>query len=108
MNEFNGGVDIHYVKIGTPFLWLAGSICGTFLIIELSKIIQLSLLSCMGRHTLIILGSHDMIMRVLKRLFHPSFSTKNAMMYFVLVVFIEVIIVLGCDHIQKVSRGRFY
>ena len=108
VNKFNGGVDIYYAKIGTPFLWLAGSICGTFLIIELSKIIQSSLLSCMGRHTLIILGSHDMIMRVLKRLFHPSFSTKNAMMYFVLVVFIEVIIVLGCDHIQKVSRGRFY
>ena len=108
VNKFNGGIDIYYAKIGNPFMWLAGSICGTFLIIEISKIIQSPLLSCMGRHTLIILGSHDMIMRVLKRLFHPSFSTKNAMMYFVLVVFIEVIIVLGCDHIQKVSRGRFY
>ena len=108
VNKFNGGIDIYYAKIGNPFMWLAGSICGTFLIIEISKMIQSPLLSCMGRHTLIILGSHDMIMRVLKRLFHPSFSTKNAMMYFVLVVFIEVIIVLGCDHIQKVSRGRFY
>lgn len=103
VNKFNGGIDIYYAKIGNPFMWLAGSICGTFLIIEISKIIQSSLLSCMGRHTLIILGSHDMIMRVLKRLFHPSFSTKNAMLYFGLVVFIEVIIAAGADYLLKLS-----
>ena len=103
VNKFNGGIDIYYAKIGNPFMWLAGSICGTFLIIEISKIIQSPLLSCMGRHTLIILGSHDMIMRVLKRLFHPSFSTKNAMLYFGLVVFIEVIIVAGADYLLKLS-----
>ncbi len=105
VNKFNGGIDIYYAKIGNPFMWLAGSICGTFLIIEISKIIQSSLLSCMGRHTLIILGSHDMIMRVLKRLFHPAFSTRNAMLYFGLVVFIEVIIAAGADYLLKLSDG---
>ena len=103
VNKFNGGIDIYYAKIGNPFMWLAGSICGTFLIIEMSKIIKSPLLSCMGRHTLIILGSHDMIMRVLKRLFHPAFSTRNAMLYFSLVVFIEVIIAAGADYLLKLS-----
>lgn len=106
LSRHNRSIDMYYGLIGKPLIWLSASICGSFFIIELSKILQSGLLSDLlsffGKHSLIIMGSHDILMKqVLKNLFHPSFSTRNAMMYFCLVVLIEGIIVFIYDRLLK-------
>lgn len=56
-----GGNDIYSCMINNPVILIIGGISGTYLITGFSRLLQLHVFSCIGRHTLTIMGTHQLV-----------------------------------------------
>ena len=73
-----GGNDLYSCTINNPIILLARGISGTILMFWISSIFQHKILNHIGRNTLIIMGTHQLVIYVLTALF-PGLYGGNIM-----------------------------
>ena len=73
-----GANDLYSCTINNPIILIAGGISGTILIFGISSILRYKALNYIGRYTLIIMGTHQLVIYLLTVLF-PSLYGGNIM-----------------------------
>lgn len=71
-----GGNDFYSCTVNNPFTLVLGGISGTYLIIGISKYFSNHVFSKIGKHTLTIMGTHQLIIYAMTT-FVPTFKDGN-------------------------------
>lgn len=105
---FNVRVDINNGIFGNPLLYVLGAIAGTYLVITLCqcKLPLKSIWSSLGRHSLIVMGTHTLLTRILwHRIFTGEIPNWIASCCLFLIVLIcEGIIILTYNKLKSLVR----
>lgn len=92
---------------GSRVLFLLGSVCGTAFILALSKRADHAVFCFFGQNSLVILGSHYPLIRLTKHFFQfEEFSLWGGILFFILLVPIEVLIILFVRRFLPFATGK--
>lgn len=92
----NGKVEMWDCEFGNPVLYLLAAVSGFVFIYGISKMISSKFISNIGMNSIIIMGTHQLILRVFDTLKISSLFSELFLYYFVEIIavfIIEVIIV---------------
>lgn len=64
----NGRVDLNNMIFHNPVLYIIGSVAGSALTLSMSKHISNRIISCLGKHSLLIMGIHTPIIELIRYL----------------------------------------
>lgn len=105
---FNVRVDINNGIFGNPLLYVLGAVAGTYLVITLCqcKLPLKSIWSSLGRHSLIVMGTHTLLTRILwYKIFTgeiPNWIASCCL--FLLVLICEGIIILTYNKLKSLVQ----
>jgi fucose 4-O-acetylase-like acetyltransferase len=92
---------------GSRVLFLLGSLIGTALILAVSQRFDHKVLQFFGRNSLVILGSHYPIIRLTKYFLQfEAFSAIGGILFFVVLVLLEVLIILFVNRFLPFAAGK--
>lgn len=92
---------------GSRVRFLLGSICGTAFVLALSKWGDHVVFQFLGRNSLVILGSHYPIIRLVKHFFNfDEFSSLGGILFFVILVPFEILIILFVNRFLPFAAGK--
>ena len=103
-----GGNDFYTCTVKNPITLLIGGISGTVLVVEISRLLQFKYLTIIGKHTLTIMGTHQLIIYAASVIF-PKFSSGNTLYGVVLLIMIlvfEIPVVYVIDNYLPFFVGR--
>lgn len=104
------GNDIFAGAIHNPFTLYVGGTCGTIFILGVAQNISLKAMEVIGKHTLIIMGTHQLVIYALTYIW-PSFYGGNVFMgilLFLAILIFEIPVIYGLDKYLPflVGKGR--
>lgn len=92
---------------GSRVLFLLGSLIGTAMILEISRRLDHKILQFFGQNSLVILGSHYPIIRLTKHFLQfEEFSAFGGILFFVVLVPVEVLIILFVNRFLPFAAGK--
>lgn len=92
---------------GSRVLFLLGSVVGTGFILNISKRIDCKTLQFFGQNSLVILGSHYPIIRMVKHFFQfEEFSVFSGILFFVILVPVEMFIIMFINRYLPFAVGK--
>lgn len=108
LSKINGLVDLNNLVFNNHILYLINSLIGTYLILEISKLIDIDEITYWGRNTLIVMATHLNIIYILfnKILGIHSFGYVTGMIVFVLLLAVERIIIYVVNRYMPFLMGR--
>mgnify|MGYP001099548321 FL=1 len=108
LSKINGLVDLNNLVFNNHILYLINSLIGTYLILEISKLIDIDEIMYWGRNTLIVMATHLNIIYILfnKILGIHSFGYVTGMIVFVLLLAVERIIIYVVNRYMPFLMGR--
>lgn len=108
LSKINGLVDLNNLVFNNHILYLINSLIGTYLILEISKLIDIDEITYWGRNTLIVMATHLNIIYILfnKILGIYSFGYVTGMIVFVLLLAVERIIIYVVNRYMPFLMGR--
>lgn len=108
LSKINGLVDLNNLIFSNHILYLINSLIGTYLILEISKLIDIDEITYWGRNTLIVMATHLNIIYILfnKILGIHSFGYVTGMIVFVLLLAVERIIIYVVNRYMPFLMGR--
>lgn len=108
LSKINGFVDLNNLIFNNHILYLINSLTGTYLILEISKLIDIDEITYWGRNTLIVMATHLNIIYILfnKILGIHSFGYVTGMIVFVLLLAVERIIIYVVNRYMPFLMGR--
>lgn len=108
LSKINGFVDLNNLIFNNHILYLINSLIGTYLILEISKLIDIDEITYWGRNTLIVMATHLNIIYILfnKILGIHSFGYVTGMIVFVLLLAVERIIIYVVNRYMPFLMGR--
>ena len=86
----NGQVSTYKVDIHNPLLYVLSSLFGTILLLQVATRIDAPLLEYWGRNSIVILGTHQLILHVLFRWIGRSYSILVALLIWAGIMAIEI------------------
>ena len=101
----NGYVDLWGIQFNNIFLYFINSILGSLNIIFISKKIASKLLSFWGRNTLIIMGTHQLILTIFSKI--NIVNELNFITKLILVLVIEYPIIVLINNYATFLLGKF-
>ncbi len=81
--------DFYLCMINNPIILICGSICGTYMILSLSKFINSLVLSYFGKNSLIVMGTHQIFLYIIG----PLNGVIQVITVFILIVLAEIPII---------------
>lgn len=108
LSKINGLVDLNNLVFNNHILYLINSLIGTYLILEISKLIDIDEITYWGRNTLIVMATHLNIIYIVfnKILGIHSFGYVTGMIVFVLLLAVERIIIYVINRYMPFLMGR--
>ena len=108
LSKINGLVDLNNLVFNNHILYLINSLIGTYLILEISKLIDSDEITYWGRNTLIVMATHLNIIYIIfnKILGVHSFGYVTGMIVFVLLLAVERIIIYVVNRYMPFLMGR--
>ena len=108
LTKINGLVDLNNLVFNNHILYLINSLIGTYLILEISKLIDIDEITYWGRNTLIVMATHLNIIYIVfnKILGIHSFGYVTGMIVFVLLLAVEKIIIYVINRYMPFLMGR--
>ena len=108
LSKINGLVDLNNLVFNNHILYLINSLIGTYLILEISKLINVDEITYWGRNTLIVMATHLNIIYIVfnKILGIYSFGYVTGMIVFVLLLGAERIIIYVVNRYMPFLMGR--
>lgn len=108
LSKINGFVDLNNLIFNNHILYLINSLTGTYLILEISKLIDIDEITYWGRNTLIVMATHLNIIYIVfnKILGIHSFGYVTGMIVFVLLLAVERIIIYVVNRYMPFLMGR--
>ena len=92
---------------GSRVLFLLGSVVGTGFILNISKRTDCKTLQFFGQNSLVILGSHYPIIRMVKHFFQfEEFSAFSGILFFVILVPVEMFIIMFINRYLPFVVGK--
>lgn len=97
---YSHNIDLYYCNIGNPIIYIIGSVSGSVLVLSISKMINISLLKYIGKNSLIILGTHQLIINAIAKLNTISLSYCSIIIAFIVIVIIEIFLIKIIDKLK--------
>ncbi len=94
-------VNVYMGTVGNPVLFFAGGFSGTMLMLMIAKCISNDILGKAGKETMIVVGTHVLIILAIKSIFRPELSYINLLYCFLAVLIIEAALIYIKTTIQK-------
>ncbi len=79
----------HIRKLNNPALYVISSICGTIVLLIISNLLSSQLLEFWGENSIIILGTHQMLLYVIYKLMGKDYSVFTAVFLWAFVMLLE-------------------
>lgn len=92
-SKINGLVDLNNLVFNNKILYLLNSLLGTYLVLELSKLINVDELIYWGKNTLIVMATHLNIIYLFNKFFKYHLGYITGMIVFIVLLGIEKIII---------------
>ena len=107
LSKINGLVDLNNLVFNNHILYLINSLIGTYLILEISKLIDIDEITYWGRNTLIVMATHLNIIYIFNKILGiHSFGYVTGMIVFVLLLAVERIIIYVVNRYMPFLMGR--
>lgn len=105
----NKGVGMPDYQNGNKVLYIIGAFAGTYFILQFSKLIKIEGIEFYGKNSLILLGTHYPILRLIKKCFYiEEFSVIKGSIFLIVLLVIEIpvicIIKYFCAQIKKYMK----
>ena len=105
----NKGVGMPNYQNGNKVLYIIGAFAGTYFILQFSKLIKIEGIEFYGKNSLILLGTHYPILRLIKKCFYiEEFSVIKGSIFLIVLLVIEIpvicIIKYFCAQIKKYMK----
>lgn len=99
LSVFNGEVDTYSFLFGkVPIIFLLSSVCGFYMVLHISKKLSSSVIKWIGNNTVVIMGTHQIILSYVK--FTLSL-TNSIVSSIVSIILISIISYVGCTIFNK-------
>lgn len=108
LSKINGFVDLNNLVFNNHVLYLINSLIGTYLVLEISKLIDVDEITYWGKNTLIVMATHLNIIYIVfnKILGIYSFGYVTGMIVFILLLGAERIIIYVVNRYMPFLMGR--
>lgn len=103
-----GGNDFYFCIVNNPVIFVIGGISGTYLVIGLSRLIPCNIFSNIGRHTLTIMGTHQLVIYAWSGSilhFFENDIVKGLLLLLIIIVF-EILTVCLIDNYLPFFVGK--
>lgn len=90
---WSNNIDLYYCNIGNPIIYIIASISGSLLILSVSKLIDIPILKYFGRNSLIILGTHQLIINTIARFNNYVLSYTTMIYALMIIIILELLII---------------
>jgi fucose 4-O-acetylase-like acetyltransferase len=103
-----GNNDFYTCIINTPVVFLIGGGSGTYLIVGISRLFQCKVLSCIGRHTLTIMGTHQLFIYALSDVLLQNINQDVAVgiILLLIIIVLDIPVVFILDRYLPFLVGR--
>ena len=94
---------------GNPIIgmiYFCGAVCGSYVVLSISKLIHSKLLAYYGKNTLTVLGTHNAILFPIRTYITSSFSIFSGMVVFIFIIFLEFPIMILFEKFVPVLVGK--